>query len=205
MEIVEGSEKALAALAAEAGAARDYAGATAMLSLAQQISDAARRLLGSQRQPSPPPLSLLSARDPNPGTSVVESPVSSLSAPVARKSGAAGQYPRFKREDNTLVKIGWSKSDRSTYEHRSPRDVLDRLVAAAKAVQVPDQRFTTEDLMPLHDEQGNELPSYQAYLCLAWIVSVGILEKHGRQGYTVAAAGDLDAAVESAWQQLPRR
>jgi hypothetical protein len=50
-----------------------------------------------------------------------------------------------------------------------------------------------------------ELPSYQAYLCLAWLVVAGVLEKHGRQGYTVNAAGDLDAVVESAWQQLPRR
>jgi hypothetical protein len=55
------------------------------------------------------------------------------------------QYPRFKREGETLVKIGWSKSDWATYEHRSPRDVLDRLVAAIKRVAVRDERFTTEN------------------------------------------------------------
>jgi hypothetical protein len=207
-EIIEGAEKALADLAAEAASARDYARATSLLALAQRLGEATsagetgrvalladshHRLAASHlRNGDEPPLPRLESRNGD-------------AQPVGRKKGAPSTYPRFKREDDTLVKIGWSKSDRATYEHRSPRDVLNRLVEAIKRVAVRDERFTTEDIMPLQDDQGAELPSYQAYLCLAWLVVAGILEKHGRQGYTVAAAGDLDAAVESTWQQLPRR
>ena len=59
--------------------------------------------------------------------------------------------------------------------------------------------------MDAGDDAGDDVPSYQAYLCLAWLVAAGLVSRHGRQGYTVAAAGDVDAAVEAAWQALPKR
>ena len=56
--------------------------------------------------------------------------------------------------------------------------------------------------MPLHDQSGAELPSYQAYLCLAWLVAAGLLERHGRQGYTIPNAQDLDRDLDAAWAKF---
>jgi hypothetical protein len=211
-EIIEDAETRIAALATEATTQRNYARASALLTLAQRVADAARSLgfVSDLQFDASPVLEEAAEMD-----AAAPRGAQSLRAPAAppqvnrvephSRNTPGSSYPRFKREGETLVKIGWSKSDRATYEHRSPRDVLNRLVAAVKRVAVRDERFTTEDIMPLHDDQGAELPSYQSYLCLAWLVVADVLEKHGRQGYTVRSAGDLDAAVESAWQQLPRR
>ncbi len=103
------------------------------------------------------------------------------------------------------MKIGWSKSDRATYEHRSPRSILQNLVRRVAEIGGNGLRFTTEQLLPLLDENGSELPSYQCYLCLAWLVAEGLIERHGRQGYTLHGQGDLTQAVEAAWQGLPKR
>jgi len=213
-EIIEDAETRIAALATEATTQRNYARASALLTLAQRVADAARSLgfvseLQFEASPVLEEAAEMDAAPPRGAQSLswdapAAPPQVNRIEPHSRKT-AGSSYPRFKREGETLVKIGWSKSDRATYEHRSPRDVLARLVAAIKGVAVRDERFTTEDIMPLHDDQDAELPSYQSYLCLAWLVVAGILEKHGRQGYTVRSASDLDAAVESAWQQLPRR
>jgi hypothetical protein len=213
-EIIGEAETRIAALATEATTQRNYARASALLALAQRVADAARSLgFVSSTQVEAAPVfedsQELDAVPPN-GLQFLTADVPVAQPPAIRgethsRKTAGSSYPRFKREGETLVKIGWSKSDRATYEHRSPRDVVARLVAAIKRVAVQDERFTTEDIMPLHDDQGAELPSYQSYLCLAWLVVAGVLDKHGRQGYTVSAGADLDAAVESAWQQLPRR
>jgi hypothetical protein len=125
-------------------------------------------------------------------------------ATIGKKSPGA-QYPRFKREDDTLVKIGWSKSDRATYEHRSPRMILERLMSRIVEVGAGGERFTTEQILPLMDESNNELPSYRAYLCLAWLCFAGVLVRHGRQGYTVAVEGEFGQAVQAEWDKLPDR
>ena len=188
------AEKGLARLAAEAADSRDYAGAGALLALAQRIAESARELGFSGVTPAP------AHSTPAP----MAPPLKARPSAGAIKKSDTG-YPRFKREGDTLVKIGYSKSERSVYEHRAPRDVLTRLLQKMRRHGGNGDRFTMEQLMPLHDAQGRELPSYQAYLCLAWLVSAGLLAKHGRQGYTLAPGTDLDGAVDTSWQSLPTR
>ena len=206
-EIIEAAQKALAELANEAGAAKDYARAGSLYALAQRIADAAQpvdvvRPAAFQADPSPPAYQ-----------GWQETPKQHLREPVnsnedvqrsAKRTGSA-QYPRFKREDDTLVKIGWSKSDKATYEHRSPRSILQNLARRIQEVGGNGLRFTTEQLLPLLDENGAELPSYQCYLCLAWLVADGLVDRHGRQGYTLHGHGDLNEAIDIAWQSLPKR
>jgi hypothetical protein len=194
-EIIEGAEKALAALAAEAASERDYPRASMLLGLAQRVAGTLRPGAGPKQ-------------DVQPSSATGARPAAVSGSPMAKKPSATAkttEYPRFKREDDTLIKVGWSKSDRSTYEHRSPRAILDRLVTRIVEVGSSGERFTTEEILPLLDERNAELPSYQAYLCLAWLVIAGLLERHGRQGYTVSVAGDLQHAVEAQWEQLPHR
>ena len=40
-----------------------------------------------------------------------------------------------------------------------------------------------EDVLPLGYAGGKEIPSYQAYLALAWLRSVEAIRKDGREGY----------------------
>jgi hypothetical protein len=203
LEIIATAEKGLADLAASAASERDYGRAAELLAVAQRVANA---LQPCEPPPGMPPL----VRFPNPGeqiTGVVgaQSRAHNRTRQPSLKTGPSVGYPKFNRDDTTLVKIGWSKTDRGPYEHRSPREILDRLISRIGEVASGRRRFTTDDLLPLYNDDSSELPSYQCYLCLAWLVAAGLIERHGRQGYTVHAPADLKQSVEVAWNELPAR
>ena len=114
-------------------------------------------------------------------------------------------YPHFCQEGDALVKIGWSKSDRATYEHRSPRDVLINLAGMISDLGRQGQRFTTDTLLGMGADRLKDVPSYQIYLCLAFILQRGLVERHGRQGYTLPRPETVVADVDGAWAELPKR
>lgn len=204
VDIIEGAEKALAALAAEAAAEREYGQAGALLRLAQRVADAARsRDLDVLSAPGTPDGNGHETESPS-ARAQSETPGRRLTGRVGAVAGNE-QYPRFVRERDALVKIGWSKSERAPYEHRSSRAVLDRVVAGILAAGGRGQRVTTDDLLPLFDTDGTELPAYQCYLCLAWLVTAGLVERHGRQGYTIQNPSNLTRALEAAWDALAAR
>ena len=136
--------------------------------------------------------------------------------PVRRKKRAAGlkrrsssrpsDYPKFLRDGENLVKIGWSKSEKAPYEHRAARRVLGYLVGALQRMGRDRRRFTMDDVLPLKDpEDGTEIPTYQVYLCLAWLRAEKLIVQHGRQGYTLPDPADLHRLCEERIQALPRR
>jgi len=46
--------------------------------------------------------------------------------------------------------------------------------------------FTIDDIVPIAGPDGNgEIPAYQVYLCVAYLVSEGQLRRQGREGYAV--------------------
>lgn len=120
-----------------------------------------------------------------------------------KKIAARDAYPRFARREDQLVKVGWSKRQKSEYEHKAPHRavlVLARTVAEAgkdgRIVQI-------KALLPLRDStDGSEIPDYQVYLVIAWWRSTGLLDQHGRQGYSIPKASQFYQAVESAWAKL---
>lgn len=112
-------------------------------------------------------------------------------------------YPRFERVRDVLVKIGWSKKARAEYIHRTPKAGVEAAAKRVMQIGADRQVFTTEDLLPVKmDRSGNELPGYQAYICLAWFRRIGAVEQHGREGYTLVVP-DLIGAVGTAWEALP--
>jgi hypothetical protein len=124
----------------------------------------------------------------------------------SQKASQAGNYPRFLRDGNALVKIGWSKKEKKRYEHKAPKPVLDLLVASLSTAGRDGLRFIFDDLLPLSEPgDGAEVPSYQAYLCLAWLRSEQLVEQHGRQGYSIRRPDQLTASVEEHWGRLARR
>jgi hypothetical protein len=115
-------------------------------------------------------------------------------------------YPKFVREGDSLVKIGWSKSEDKTYEHKAPRAVLRALIQTLARVGAGGERFTVEPLLPLRDTaSGREIPDYQTYLTLAWLRNANLVTQHGRQGYSLPEASILEREAERQWVELKTR
>lgn len=124
---------------------------------------------------------------------------------LRRRHSRDSEYPKFLRRNDELVKIGWSKSDKTTYEHKAPRSVVALLVQALTKVGQGGRLFTMDDILPLKQPGGGEIPSYQAYLTLAWIRAESLITQHGRQGYSLMDGLDLESETERRWSGLPTR
>jgi hypothetical protein len=115
-------------------------------------------------------------------------------------------YPRFVRDGETIIKIGWSKTAKAEYEQKAPRRVLTDLVSALAKLATTKKRVTMEQVLPLHDSAtGSEVPAYQVYICLAWLRSVGTITQHGRQGYSLAKRDGIEVQANEFWRQLATR
>lgn len=120
-----------------------------------------------------------------------------------KKATPRPAYPRFVRRADQLIKIGWSKREKSEYEHKAPRLMALALARAAAEAGKDGRIFQINALLPLSDpKDGSEIPDYQVYLVIAWWRSAGLLDQHGRQGYSISNASQLHQAVESAWAKL---
>jgi hypothetical protein len=127
-------------------------------------------------------------------------------AAAARKSAhrASSGYPHFVRRGNSLVKIGWSKREQRPYQHRIARKSLDAVVAAVKRAGAGGKVFTVDNVLPVTDpSDGAPVSDYLVYVGLAWLKQVGLIDQHGRQGYSIPKIEILTETVEAAWQQLP--
>jgi hypothetical protein len=111
------------------------------------------------------------------------------------------EYPIFYKDHDTLIKIGWSKSQDGEYEHRAPKVAVDSLARAVKRVGV-GKPTSMEALLPLQDGRGSELPSYQAYLALAWLRACGAVQRHGQDGYSLTPEFADVGAIEKLWNRL---
>jgi len=188
-------ESTLANLAGEASSAKDYEAASAVLHLAMEVRDLAAQAsrldtsgIGQDRNRRRAATGRCT-RSPKGTTSRRTSSVR------RRKSG----YPRFRREGDVLVKIGWSKAEKDEYQHKAPKLVLEVLVHKLAAVAVDGSIVTMEEILPLRDSDGTELPAYQAYVCLAWLKSIGGVKQHGRQGYSI---NNIRAAFAAQWGRM---
>ena len=109
-------------------------------------------------------------------------------------------YPKFARADDRLVKIAWSKKDGAEYEHRAPHFAVLAVVKSLR--ELGSGEFSMEQLAGVRDEYGNEVPSYQVYLVMAWLRAWGAARKMGRGGYVANLEDLTDAAVKEHWSAL---
>jgi hypothetical protein len=125
--------------------------------------------------------------------------------PKPRKK--ASPYPKFLREGNALLKLGWSRKSRAEYEHRAPREAVLAVTARVAQVASTTSRFTVEDLGEAHVGAGDApISSCQVYLCIAWFRRAGLVVQHGRRGYSLpTAAAQFPAKVKAAWAELRER
>ena len=129
-------------------------------------------------------------------------------AVMPRASGKPkrGDYPRFERDGDKLVKVGWSKKSRAEYEHRAPRSAVTAFSRHLCSRVSPGGTFAVEELLPVPDVvHDSDLPAYQVYMVLAWLRTAGAVDKKGRDGYVLRST-DLHAKhLEHLWDRLPTR
>jgi len=192
-EILCNSEDRLRSLMAEAARAGDYDAVVRIAAIAAQI----RGLAVALDEHTACKGGLLAAHRSR-------VPQSSLAKPNSQRSRRTGdQYPKFLRERQDLVKVGWSKRKKREYRHKASRQLVFLLAETLKAQASNGRLITSAEFLPLRDpEDGQELPDCQAYVALAWLVQAGLVEKRGRQGYTVPDPESFDRRLAEVWEAL---
>lgn len=118
---------------------------------------------------------------------------------VTRRAG----YPRYYRDGDKILKVAWSKKERRPYEHRAPQAVIQKLIEAVRKKKGEGKLFEAADILPLAAENGEEYPSYQSYIALAWLRHVGIVAKKGRKGYVIRSGSATADKVARLWAAIP--
>lgn len=181
--ILRRCEDDLRGVLAEASAGGDYETVMWLAAAAQQIA----RISGSENQP------------------VGDAEPKSTAKPKARntrKSG--GDYPYYTRLNGTVIKTGWSKRSKTEYRHKAPHIALRAVAEAALLAGAGGRVFAGGEVVSdLVDAEGQAVPDYQAYLCLGLLKQQGLLDQHGRTGYSIPKPEGLLSAVQETWDELP--
>lgn len=199
---VEACESDIRKLLADAATQGDYATVLRIADLAKALAALAAEGRGAS---AAAPMSVATApRTGRPGRD--DNRATSAPPPgTSRKSRLPAEtYPKFFRRGDDLVKVAWSKTDRREYNHRAPRCAIDAVVAAVRHLGANGRIFTGDKLLPLKDPaDGARLADYQAYVALAWLRHLGIVEQHGRKsGYTLVPDKQIDSIITAAWPGL---
>lgn len=179
-------ESELRALLAEAASAGDYDGVLKLTSWARAIAGLAGTSPTSPAHPAK---------------------TATLGGAIGTKKKAAhGGYPRFVRRGDALVKIGWSKTEKAEYEHKAPLSAVDLVASIVKKKGADGRIFQVSSLLPCHEPTSDiSVPDYQVYLIVGWWRAVGVLEQHGRQGYSIPKPNEFASAVEHASNDLSKQ
>jgi len=200
VRLLENCEGGLRKLVAEAAGEGDYHSV-------QQIADLAKAIaaLAAEGRSAPKPIAMPSANmDSKNGTISHSASVATTKVGMRKARPSVDEYPKFFRRGDELVKVGWSKKDRKEYNHRAPRGAVDAAAAAVRQIGAKGKMFNGDMLLPLKDPTtGSAVPDYQAYVALAWLKHLGVVEQHGRRsGYSLIPEKQIDSAITVAWPEL---
>lgn len=130
-------------------------------------------------------------------------PASLLDKVTTKKRALATKYPRFGRRGDSLVKVGWSKREKAEYEHKAPLRAVAVVADVVKKKGADGRIFQINALLPCFGPDGETIVAdYQVYLIVAWWKTVGLLEQHGRQGYSIPKPSNFASDVEHACNDL---
>lgn len=120
-----------------------------------------------------------------------------------KRKSVGSTYPRFERRGDNLVKIGWSKRERAEYEHKAPLGSVALVADKVRKKGADGRIFQISGLLPCESTDGETIvPDYQVYLVVAWWRELGLLEQHGRQGYSLPKPSEFAKSVERASTEL---
>ena len=132
-DILRDAEVRLCELIPKALKARRDEEASRLMELARLLAEA-RCLRAASQSPA---RQCSEAAPAGPGSPRGPRPVRKRKVQAAKK---ASPYPKFLREGDALLKLGWSRKSRSEYEHRAPREavlaVAERIAEVASRVIV---------------------------------------------------------------------
>jgi hypothetical protein len=110
-----------------------------------------------------------------------------------------GAYPKFKVEDGTLVRLGWSKKEKAQYFQRVPGEAFDRVTAALGALASRREGSHTGDAILDAVNAGDKtVPSYQAYAILGFLRDRGTIRMPSRGEYVLPVDIETLARAELA-------
>jgi hypothetical protein len=188
------TEAELRRIVSDAATAGDYASVVQVTAWARGLSEMLRGVS---------PQRVLAGRE---STAITPSPKGQRTSRTAGANAtAANGYPRFFRQGDRVVRVAWSKREKKEYEHKAPAGVLRALTSSIAKKGADGRVFSMEELLPIRDSEGGEVPAYQAYAGLALLRHVGLIEPHGRQGYSTERPAELWSAVEAVIRNLPER
>jgi len=199
-QILSHAQKLLLDLERKAAEERDYAAATLLMKLADGVSG----ILAASASRDGGDLGY----DPRSATESKPTPLPQDSGPLIpgeakHRRPRRAEYPKFLREGDNLIKIAWSKKERAEYEHRASAKTLFMLIKTLAEAGANRRRFIMDDILPrIKSGEGGETPSYQAYLCLAWLKAVGLVTQHGRRGYSLSHPTRFESEAQEHWQRL---
>lgn len=173
-----------------------YGDVAEMAGLADGLSrllDSTTAIPGGDARPTPVPVALRSQG---------EGVATKRPKKTRRSSSKRTEYPRFARDGDRLVKIGWSKKNKSEYEHRVPRSAVDAFMGKLTSAVKSGQVFEVDSLLPVTDQNDEEVPAYQIYVTLAWLRDIGVISKKGRDGYVIDDSEATKRGAEAQWQEL---
>lgn len=195
-ELLEGAESALRRcevevqeLLARAAGSGLYDEINRMTEIARSLDDMATAAQSAQRLEPGSDRSFLSVASKPVGT-------------ATRRGPRAKEYPKFFRDGEHLVKIGWSKKNREEYVHRAKFEqvssIVEYLVVADNGRPMP-----VDNILAVRESDGAEIPGYQIYLVLAWLRKEGVIDRVGRNGYVVKDFSNLKEIVSNLRSALP--
>jgi hypothetical protein len=188
--LLQETETKVRALVSEAAACGDYASVVQLASWARTVSELVN---GKSLRVS----SALPAR----GSSTQNGAKGPKQISLAKRGQRS--YPVFFRQNDHVVRIAWSKREKKEYRHKADPSIL-KILAKSMAEKGSDGRvFTTEQFLPIRDAQNSEVPNYQAYVGISLLKQAGLIDQHGRQGYSIPRLADFKDAVEAVWKKLP--
>jgi len=203
-QAIRQAEARLQALIAEAAHSGEYAAIELLATCAtdlQRICERLPRDLKDEESATSHVVSPTPEAPPQPSPSQETSARKGSSSRRQKRS----DYPRFACSKDTLVKIGWSKAKKSEYRHKSPLSVLKALTAALSHAFESESIVAIESILPLTAQGGEEIPNYQAYLCVAWLRCIGVIKQQGRDGYAICCElPELAKRIDGEWEKLPK-
>ena len=191
--VLQQAEATLRGLVSDAAASGDYASVVQIAAWARTVSELVQAAPGQPAKSSAPTPRLQHKSGKG------------VPAPRRTPRPAVDEYPKFLRQGDQLIRIAWSKKEKKEYQHKMPLPVLRSLTKAMANIGADGRVFSTDQFLPIRDDDDEEVPSYQAYVGIALLKQTGLIDQHGRQGYSIPRLAEFKEAVEAIWQKLPKQ
>ena len=193
-ECLTDCENCVQRLIAEAARESDYGAVAGLSAIAQRIADLRDQVRAADW--------VLAASGPLPRQSA-SSPGKTRPPKKRRRASGKRGYPKFVRRGDSLVKIGWSKRKKAEYEHKAPWATAEQVIAFMAGAGAGGRLFTGDELIDRSlQEADQDIPTYQCYIVLAWLVDSCLVVKHGRKGYTVPDTTVLHDEAMKHWEKM---